>query len=116
MAVVLQEIECDPILINGAEDHVHILCNFSRTITVAHLIESIKTAPSKWIKAQGSAYEDFFWQSGYGAFSVSESNVQKLREYIAGQEEHHRHMSFQEELRALCRKHGIEIDERHVWD
>jgi putative transposase len=116
MAVVLQELDCEPILINGTEDHVHILCNFSRTITIADLIEAVKTAPSKWMKEQGSQYEEFFWQSGYGVFSVSQSKVEKARRYIAGQEEHHRHVSFQEEFRKLCRKHGIEIDERYVWD
>ena len=73
MAVVLQEIDCEPILINGMEDHVHILGNFSRTITIANLIETVKTAPSKWMKQQGPQYEEFFWQGGYGAFSVSQS-------------------------------------------
>ncbi len=116
MAVVLQEVECEPILINGTDDHVHILCNFSRTITIANLIETVKTAPSKWMKEQGSQYEEFFWQRGYGAFSVSQSQVDKVRAYIANQEEHHRHITFQEEFRELCRKHEIEIDERYVWD
>jgi len=116
MAVILQEIDCEPILINGVEDHVHILCNFSRTITIASFIETVKTAPSRWMKDQGPAYEGFFWQKGYGVFSVSQSKVQETRDYVAGQQEHHRHMSFQDEFRALCRKHGIEIDERYVWD
>jgi len=116
MAVVLQEIECEPILINGTEDHVHILCNFSRTITVANLIETVKTASSKWMKDKGLQYQEFYWQRGYGAFSVSQSKVERARHYIAGQEEHHRHVSFQEEFRELCRKHHIEIDERYVWD
>ena len=116
MAVVLQEIDCEPILINGTEDHVHILCNLSRTITIADLIETVKTAPSKWMKRQGPQYEEFFWQRGYGAFSVSQSKVEETRAYIENQEEHHQHMSFQDEFRLLCRKHGIEIDERYVWD
>jgi putative transposase len=116
MAKVLQHIDCDPILINGTEDHVHILLNFSRTITIADLVETVKTAPSKWIKDQGRQYEEFYWQGGYGVFSVSQSKIEETRLYIANQEEHHRHMTFQEEFRALCRKHGIEIDERYVWD
>ena len=116
MAVVLQEIDCEPILVGGVEDHVHVLCNLSRTITLADLIERVKTAPSKWIKERGRRYEDFFWQSGYGAFSVSQSNVQQVRDYMAGQEEHHRHVSFEDEFRALCRKHGIKIDEGYVWE
>ena len=116
MAVVLQQIDCEPILINSVEDHVHILCNFSRKISVGDFIESVKTGPSKWMKKQGPEYADFFWQRGYGAFSVSQSNVRQVRAYIARQEEHHRNISFQDEFRAICRKHGLEIDERYAWD
>ena len=116
MAGVLQAIGCEPILIGGGEDHVHILCNLSRTVTIAGLVEDAKKSPSKWMKEQGPGYVDFFWQGGYGAFSVSESNVEQVRAYIATQEEHHRKVSFQDEFRALCRKHGVAIDERYVWD
>ena len=116
MAGVLQDIGCEPILINGVEDHVHILCNLSRTITIAGLIEEAKKSPSKWVKEQGPEYKDFYWQGGYGSFSVSQSNVEQVRSYIATQEEHHRKLSYQDEFRALCRKHGVDIDESHVWD
>ncbi len=116
MAGVLQHIGCEPILINGVADHVHILCNLSRTVTIAKLIEEVKTEPSKWIKKQDTKYEDFHWQSGYSAYSVSQSNVEPVRRYIADQEERHRKVSFQDEVRALSRKHGITIDERYVWD
>ena len=68
------------------------------------------------MKGKGQRYRDFYWQAGYGAFSVSESNVKKARDYVAAQEEHHRKVSFQEELRALCRKHDVQVDERYVWD
>lgn len=115
-AGVLQNIHCEPILVNGVEDHVHILCNFSRTITIAGLVEEAKKNSSKWMKEQDPVCRDFFWQAGYGAFSVSQSNVEKVREYVANQAEHHQRVSFQDELRMLCRKHGIEIDERYVWD
>jgi len=98
------------------EDHVHILCNFSRTVTIADLVEEAKRGSSMWMKEQGAAYEDFYCQGGYGAFSVSQSKVAEARRYVATQEEHHRKVSFQDEFRALCRKHGIEIDERYVWD
>jgi REP element-mobilizing transposase RayT len=116
MAGVLQNIGCEPIVINSIEDHVHILCNVSRKISVAELLEEVKTNPSRWMKAQGPMYRDFFWQGGYGAFSVSPSNVEQVRAYIEAQEEHHRKWSFQDEFRALCAKHGVEIDERYVWD
>jgi len=75
-----------------------------------------KGNPSKWMKEQGPAYRDFHWQGGYGSFSVSQSNVEQVRAYVATQEEHHREVSYQDEFRALWRKHGIEIDERYVWD
>jgi putative transposase len=116
MAGVLQNLGCEPILINGVEDHVHILCNQSRTITIAGLVEEAKKNPSKWMKEQGPAFSDFYWQAGYGAFSVSQSKVEQVRAYVANQEEHHRKVSFQDEFRALCQKHGLEIDERYVWD
>jgi REP element-mobilizing transposase RayT len=116
MAGVLQNSGCEPILINGLEDHVHVLCNLSRTVTIAGLVEEAKKATSKWMKEQGPEYRDFFWQGGYGSVSVSQSNLEQVRGYIATQEEHHRTVSFQDEFRALCRKHGIEIDERYVWD
>ena len=85
-------------------------------ITIAGLVENVKRLPSKWMKEQGPRYEDFFWQGGYGAFSVSESNLEVVRAYIADQEGHHRRLSFQDEFRALCRKHRLEINERFVWD
>jgi len=116
MAGVLQNIGCEPILINGAEDHVQILCNLSRTVTIAGLVEKAKTGPSKWMKEQGAAYRDFHWQGIYGSFSVSQSNVEQVRAYVATQEEHHCEVSYQDGFRALCRKHGVEIDERYVWD
>jgi putative transposase len=116
MAGVLQNIECEPILINGVEDHVHILCNLSRTVSIASLLEALKKGPSQWLKTQGPPFRNFFWQNGYGTFSVSQSNLEQVREYVAHQEKHHRTLSFQDEFRALCRRHAIEIDERYIWD
>ena len=116
MAGILQNIGCEPIFINGVEDHVHILCNLSRTVTIAKLVEELKTEPSKWVKKQDPALRDFYWQSGYSSFSVSQANLPKARDYVAGQEQRHGKISFQDEIRALCRAHGIEIDERYTWD
>ena len=116
MAGGLQNLRCEPILLNGIEDHVHILCNLSRTVTIARLLEGAKTEPAKWLKKQGPPLVDFRWQGGYGAFSVSQSNVEAVRAYVATQEEHHRKVSFQDEFRALCRRHGLVIDDRYAWD
>ena len=82
----------------------------------AELVEEIKKPTSKWMKTQGEAFCEFYWQSGYGVFSVSRSNVGEVREYIMRQDEHHKTMSFQDEVRRLLTAHGIEFDERYVWD
>jgi REP element-mobilizing transposase RayT len=116
VATVLQNMDCPPILINGVEDHVHILTNLSRKLAIAEVVEKVKTSTSAWIKRKGASYHDFYWQAGYGVFSVSESKVDDVRAYVANQEEHHRRQSFQDEYRALCRKHSLEVDERYVWD
>jgi hypothetical protein len=80
------------------------------------VVEEAKTETSKWLKRQSVELQDFAWQSGYGAFSVSESKIPTVRAYIEGQEEHHRKMTFRDEFRKLCERHGIGIDERYVWD
>ena len=113
---ILQDFDCHPILINGVEDHVHILCDFTRNYTIKKVIGELKTGTSKWIKTLGSQYSDFHWQSGYGAFSVSQSKRPDLFRYIENQEEHHRKWSYQDEFRRLCELHGVAIDERYVWD
>ena len=102
--------------IGGTEDHVHIACSLSRTITLSKLLEQVKTGSSKWMKTKGTQYSHFFWQSGYGAFSVGQSQLAALKRYIAGQKEHHRRKTFQEEFREFLEKYQMEYDERHVWD
>lgn len=116
MATVLQNIGCPPVLINSVEDHVHVLFELARTVAVSAAVEEVKKASSKWIKTQGAEFAGFAWQAGYGAFAVSESNVPAVREYIAGQQEHHRKKSFQEEYRAFLERHRVAFDERYVWD
>ncbi len=113
---VTKTLECPPIIIGGVEDHVHLLCCFGRTITQAEWIKELKRVSNAWIKCQGRAYEDFAWQGGYADFSVSQSNLEKVEAYIAGQDEHHRTMSFQDEVRAMLRRHKLEFDERYLWD
>lgn len=109
-----RNLDCPSLKIGVVTDHVHILCSFGRTITIAKLIEEVKVHSSSRMKQAG--LPDFYWQNGYGAFSVSQSNVTPVREYIANQEEHHRERTFQDEFRSLLRKHELEWDERYVWD
>lgn len=115
-ATILQNLGCPPVLINSVDDHIHILFELGRTVPISQAVEEVKTTSSKWIKTQGPAFARFAWQSGYGAFSVSESNVPAVRDYITNQRAHHRVKSFPEEYRAFLTKHCIAFDERYVWD
>ena len=112
----LRNLNCPSLIVGILEDHVHILCNLNRTVTIAKLIEEIKTSSSARIKGEGPMLSDFHWQNGYGAFSVSQSKVEEVKRYIANQEEHHRKRTFQEEFRLILQRHGIEYDERYMWD
>lgn len=114
MGGVLRNIECPVLQIGGVEDHVHILLRLSRTISLAQLVEKTKTSTSKWIKTKGPA--DFAWQAGYGAFSVQQNETDRVIRYLQGQEEHHRTVSFQDELRGLLNEAGLAFDERYMWD
>ena len=116
LATVARNAGCECYRVGGVADHVHLAIRFSRTLTTAKLVEELKTASSKWLKTQSPALAAFGWQRGYGAFSVSASDLEALRQYIDNQEEHHRKRTFQEEYRAFLAKYGIEYDERYVWD
>jgi REP element-mobilizing transposase RayT len=109
-------LDCPVLRVGGIADHVHILCRLGRTIAIADLVQELKRTSSQWLKTKSPALADFYWQHGYGAFSISPKHVDPLRDYIAHQEEHHRTVSFQEELRRLLTKYGLEWDERYVWD
>jgi REP element-mobilizing transposase RayT len=102
------------IIVGGVEDHVHILCTLSREESISVLIRELKRESSKALKEMGLT--SFYWQAGYGAFSVSPGHVAAVKEYICNQEAHHRKVSFQDEFRRLLKKYGIEYDERYVWD
>ncbi len=116
MATVLREFGSPPVIIGGTENHVHLLLGLSKTSSVAEVVEKVKKTSSKWIKTQGHGLDKFYWQAGYGAFSIGQSNKAALVKYIAGQKEHHRRRSFQDEFRAILLKYGVSWDERYVWD
>ena len=113
---VSKQLDCPPLLVGGVEDHVHLLARFGRTITQAEWVKELKRVSNLWLKEHGRDYADFEWQGGYADFSVSQSKLPEVKDYIAGQEEHHPKIGFQDELRALLRKHEIEWDEKYVWD
>ena len=105
---------CPARKVGGTADHVHVLCSLGRTVAVADLIEEIKKSSSKWMKTKG--VPAFAWQNGYGAFSIGQSQLDGVVAYIAGQKEHHRDRTFQEEFRGFLRKYRVSYDERYVWD
>jgi REP element-mobilizing transposase RayT len=113
---ILTNHDCQPIITGGVEDHVHILCALSRTGNAAEIIKEVKRGSSLWLKSKNPALADFAWQSGYGVFSIGFSQIEDVRTYIAGQEEHHRHTSFQDEFRSLLKRYEIQFDERYLWD
>jgi REP element-mobilizing transposase RayT len=110
----LNAIDCPVVTVGGMPDHVHVLFVLGRTVALSKAVEEVKKESSKWAKEH--IHPQFYWQNGYGAFSVSASNIKRVKAYIDNQEKHHRKMSFQDEFRALLRRHGMTWDERYVWD
>lgn len=113
---VLKNIDCTPIRMGGVADHVHLFFGMTRTLSVAQVVEKVKVSSSKWIKEKGPEFSAFHWQNGYGIFSVSQSEADRVENYVATQEEHHRITTFQEEYRKFLERHRVEYDERYVWD
>jgi putative transposase len=107
--------DCPSLQVGGVEDHVHLLVRLGKSVDVSTLIRELKRESSKWVKAELNLSE-FHWQSGYGAFSVSPSHVDAVIEYLRNQREHHKKESFQDEFRRICKKYGVEMDERYAWD
>jgi putative transposase len=116
LATICRDLGADFVHVGGVSDHVHIVTTLPRTLSQAQFIEQIKKTSSKWIKTVDARFRGFSWQRGYGAFSVSPSQLEGVLRYVKEQPEHHRTRTFQEEYRELLRKHGIDFDERYVWD
>jgi REP element-mobilizing transposase RayT len=112
---VCKNLDCQPLKVGGHLDHVHILCMLSKNIHVVQFISKVKSYSSKWVKTQGEKYRNFYWQDGYGIFSVSPKSIDAVIEYIGNQEAHHQKRSFQDEFRQFLKQYGIEFDERYVW-
>ncbi len=111
-----RKLECTPLQVGGTNDHIHILCVLSKKITQIKLLEEVKKSSSKWIKTIAPKYRNFYWQNGYGIFSVNPSEVDVVIEYIKNQEEHHKTRTFKEEYLAFLKKYKIEYDEKYLWD
>lgn len=109
-------LDCSPLIVGGVEDHVHLLGRMSRTISISAWVKELKRVTSIWVKERAPHLASFQWQSGYGAFSVSQSETERVVQYIKNQSEHHRQRDFKTEFRLLLDRHQIEYDERYVWD
>lgn len=112
---VCNALNCAPIQVGGYLDHVHILCLLNKNITIVKLLEELKTDSSKWMKKRSNELSNFYWQDGYGAFSVNPSQVETVVAYIKKQQEHHMAKSFQDEYRAFLKKYKVEFNEEYVW-
>lgn len=113
---ICKNLESFPVEIGGVADHVHILCLLSRKIALMKLVEELKSHSSGWIKTKSDCYKNFYWQNGYGGFSVNPNDIDVVSKYILNQEEHHRKLTFRDEYRAFLKKYDVEYDERYVWD
>ena len=113
---ICKNLECYPIIVGGHKDHVHILCLLSRKIALMKLIEELKTHSSKWVKTKAQQDQKFYWQNGYGGFSVHPTQIDVVKDYILSQDEHHKKISFKDEYLAFLKEYDLQYDERYVWD
>ena len=114
MGGILRNYKSIPIQIGGTSDHVHMLCTLPKTMTPADLVEEVKKSSSKWIKTKGPRYSNFYWQDGYGGFSVGWSQVDTVKNYIRNQKQHHRKVQFIDEYKSLLDEYGISYEERYL--
>jgi REP element-mobilizing transposase RayT len=116
LATVAREAGCECYRVGGVADHIHLAIRLSRTLTIADLVENLKTSSSKWLKTQAPSLAAFSWQRGYGCFSVGPTDLNALCAYIDSQEDHHRTRSFQDEFRIFLKKYGVQYNEAYIWD
>lgn len=116
IASICKDYESTALQIGGTENHIHILCLLSRKISLMKLVQEIKAHSSKWIKTKGEKYNNFYWQDGYGAFSVNPKEIYVVQQYIKNQKEHHTNKSFENELTGFLKRYRVEYDEKYLWD
>lgn len=116
VAKIITSHDSCPIEIGGYTDHIHIFLNLSKNVCLKDIVSVIKKNTSKWIKTKGNEFSNFYWQVGYGAFSVGEAQKSKTINYIKKQEEHHKKMTFKEEFMLFIKKNNMEYNEKYLWD
>jgi putative transposase len=113
---ICRDLKCNALEVGGHQNHIHVLAILNKSVTQVKLMEEIKKSSSKWIKLKGDKFSNFYWQDGYGIFSVNPSEIDIVREYIQNQEAHHKKKSFKDEFIAFLDKYNVEYDERYLWD
>lgn len=113
---ICKELDCPVLIVGGYTDHIHVLCMLSKKIALMTLVQKVKAHSSKWMKTKDESLTNFFWQDGYGAFSVNPKQVDTVVRYIQNQYEHHRQKTFKKEYRQFLTQYKTDYDERYVWD
>ncbi len=113
---ICKNLECNPIIVGGYQNHIHILCTLSKKIALMTLLEKAKANSSNWIKTKGDKFQDFYWQNGYGCFSVNYKGVDIVSNYISNQKQHHQRKGFEEEYLNFLEEYQMEYDEKYIWD
>jgi len=116
LATAIRSLDSRYVVVGGVADHVHILFDIGKMHAPVEFVEQVKRESSKFVKTLGPRYRSFYWQRGYGMFSVSPTLLEEAERYVRSQEEHHHKKTFQEEFREFLKRYGIEYDERYVWD
>jgi REP element-mobilizing transposase RayT len=116
LATIVRNLDSPWVVVGGVADHVHILFDMGKLHAPVEFVERVKRESSKFAKTLGPRYKSFYWQRGYGIFSVGPANRDEAEAYVRNQEEHHRTRSYQEEFRAMLERYGVPYDEQYVWD
>jgi putative transposase len=116
LAGIINHMGGTALIINGAVDHVHLLFDNSPTVSISDCVRTLKSNSSKWIHETFHDPSKFAWQRGYAAFSVSKSECDRVFAYVESQQEHHRRWTYQDEVRRFLKQHGLECDERYMWE
>ena len=116
MGTVLRSHDSRLLSAGGIADHIHLLASVGKQLAISDLVREVKAKSSGWVHREFPKMKKFWWQSGYAAFSVSSSGTETVKRYIESQREHHKRVTFQDELRTLLRLHNVEFDEKYLWD
>ena len=116
LATVIRDMDSPWVVVDGVADHVHILFDMGKMVAPVKFVEHVKRESSKFVKTPGARYKNFYWQRGYGMFSVSPRDRDEAEKYVRNQKEHHRKRSFQDEYRVMLQQYNVEFDEQYVWD